>query len=48
MPAGWWCPNGHFLSSEDAPDPRALHREVYGVEPFCEFTGPMVPMENER
>ena len=49
MPAGWYCPYGHYLSDEDAPDPRELHGEIYGVEPaFLEMDGPMVPMEDER
>ena len=48
-PGGLTCAHGHCFPNEDAPDPRALHREIYDVEPAClEMDGPMVPMENEQ
>ena len=41
MPAGWWCPHGHFKPYEAVPSTAG-----YDVEPaFLEGDGPMVAME---
>ena len=47
-PGGWTCPHGHSFTTEEMYDLTDIYREVYGAEPFCEFTGPTVPMEDER